>query len=329
MAAKPSKSTKTDKRGLKGFIVNHTILAAFLTAIVVLLVMVLALGGVMWWKLTSNSSGSGDAYDAASGEPRNILLLGIDGNSDSLEGQRSDVIMLIRIRSNPSWVDVVSIPRDSQIAMPKCAGDHAGEVTKLNAAFAYGSVSSGSDSPGVKGMNCAADALRESAGIEIHDSAAITMNGVATIVDSLGGVDLPLDKDGQIAQLPQDQVTTKHYNGQDIVKLLRARKNTGDGSDLSRISRQQDVMHGLLTALRGKNLRDQAFSLPKLISVASNETVHTMSISELRSIAGTVMKSPVGSTTLPTVPSADGNNVDWDATTQAFWEAYKNGEDLP
>lgn len=334
----PTNQAGQNKRGVKSFIVNHTILSAFMTAIAVLLILVLIFAGLMWWKLTGITSDNVDAYDAASGEPRNILLLGIDGTENTLEGQRSDVMMLIRIRSNPSWVDVVSVPRDSQVKMPACTGSHKGEVTKLNAAFAYGSVaskpgatsaSSSSDSPGVKGMNCTADALREAAGIEIHDSVAITMNGVKSIVDSLGGVKMPLDKDGNIAQLPQDKVTTKHYTGAEIVKLLRARKGTGDGSDLSRISRQQDVMRGLLTALRGKNLRDQAFSLPKLIAVASNETVHTMSISELRSVTGTVINSPMGSTTLPTVPSADGNNVEWNGATQAFWQAYKNGEDLP
>ena len=326
------------KKQAKDFIINHPIIAAFITAIAVLLTLVLLAGGITWWQLSRNTADSTDAYDAASGEPRNILVLGIDGDTDALEGQRSDVVMLVRIRSNPTWVDVVSIPRDSQVPMPACTGSHKGEVTKLNAAFAYGSVvtssgtsstGSNSEDPGVKGMNCAADTLRESAGIEIHDSVVITMKGVETIVDSLGGVELPLDKDGGIATLPQDKVSTQHYSGTEIVELLQVRKGAGDGSDLSRITRQQNIMRGLLNALRGKNLPDRAFLLPKLASVAADETVNTLSASEMRSVAGIVLNSPVGSTTLPTVPSADGANVEWEDTTVNFWNAYKTGADLP
>ena len=49
------------KKQAKDFIVHHPIIAAFITAIAVLLTLVLLAGGITWWQLSRNTADSTDA----------------------------------------------------------------------------------------------------------------------------------------------------------------------------------------------------------------------------------------------------------------------------
>lgn len=218
--------------------------------------------------------------------------------------------------------------------MPECAGNAAGEVDKLNAAFAYGSAAATDrKSASTVGMSCAADAITNASGVELNDTLAVTMQGIRDIIDSRGGIELPIDAQGKIATKESEKVSSQTFSGYEVTELLRERKQIDDGSDLSRIARQQKVMTAMLQALRSSgelslsNLADG--SLLTMVNVAARETDSFLSLDEIKDLVDRLASTPVNTVSLPTVLAEDGINVDWNDSTDAFFAAYKSGEDLP
>lgn len=257
-------------------------------------------------------------------------------------GQRSDVITLMRIRQNPSWIDIISIPRDSLVDLPPCTGDHAtdktGEKDKLNSAFSYASVT---DKKGVgaaqAGMSCAAQAITAASGVPIDGTIATTFDGAAAIIDSLDGADLPVDDRGRIVRNPNNEnpnLTTQHFTGDEVVRQVRTRKTEAGGSDLARIYHQQEIMGALLDYYRDEGLIDSSGSVSSMkefkafFSALTNGTATTLGINEVRDLLQRAASTPVTTAKLPTRAANDGVNVVWNEQTKQFWQTYKNGEDL-
>lgn len=152
-------------------------------------------------------------------------------------GQRSDVITLMRIRQSPSWIDIISIPRDSLVDLPPCTGDHAtdktGEKDKLNSAFSYASVTDEKGEGAAQaGMSCAAQAITDASGIPIDGTIATTFDGAAAIIDSLDGADLPVGARPGRASVVVSMVTASartlirsnaHLRGDPSITLIHAR----------------------------------------------------------------------------------------------------------
>lgn len=327
------------RSGATGFILSHPVIAAFLTAIAFLLVVALVLGTMLFLRARLvNQSGRTEALP---GEDRTIAFLGLDGEGDQFEAKRSDAIMLIRIRENPHWIDVVSIPRDSQVKMPDCTGKHAGETDKLNAAYAYGSVADtdpdlDSGDPAAAGMACAAKTISDAAGITVNDTVAVTFSGLTDTIDALGGVDVPVSSDGLIIRDAEAEgAQIKHFSGAEILQQLRARKGVADGSDLSRISRQQEVLGAVLDYYRQSGVVDNrgiiqtAHDFATLNNMILKETKHTLGLGDLQELLKSVVSTPVNFTTLPTSAADDGVNVVWGSQAEQFWQSYRDGTDLP
>ena len=59
------------------------------------------------------------------GRAVNILVMGSDSRNgqvvnDDTEGMRSDTAMIVHLSEDRSRMDVISIPRDTMVAMPSC-----------------------------------------------------------------------------------------------------------------------------------------------------------------------------------------------------------------
>jgi len=75
---------------------------------------------------------------------KNILLVGIDARKNQAAGTavRSDSIIILHISADHRQAYLISLPRDSYVAIPAYnngAQTYAGGKNKINAAFAYGS----------------------------------------------------------------------------------------------------------------------------------------------------------------------------------------------
>ncbi|MEV8271718.1 LCP family protein [Microbacterium sp. NPDC077184] len=186
----------------------------------------------------------------------NVLLVGSDScegqdltlfprcaNNDA-EGERNDVTMLVHISDEPRRVTVVSFPRDMIVPIPSCPDGEGGQYSAmsaqpLNASYMYG------------GLPCTALTIEELTGEEIHFAAAIRWTGVIDMSDAIGGVDVCVAGDISDVHTGLSLSEGGHtLQGVQALQFLRIRHGIGDGSDLGRISNQQQFMSSMVRKLK-------------------------------------------------------------------------------
>lgn len=197
-----------------------------------------------------------------------ILLLGSDsregtkgyGDASKITGQRSDTIMLVHIPADRAKVKVLSIPRDMIVDLPECAGGGTG---RINSAM--------DTSP-----SCAVKAVRSLTGIDVRHYASVNFTGFIAVVDALGGIDVTLAAPVKDAYAKLNlPAGTSHLDGKTALAYVRARHGLGDGSDLSRIDRQQDFLSDLAT----KAMEDPA-GIPGLAYTLAEHTTMDESLAQ-------------------------------------------------
>jgi len=186
------------------------------------------------------------------GKPLNFLIIGSDtredqgkgfGSANQITGQRSDTTMLIHLNSTRSSAVVLSIPRDLWVTIPSCKTS-AGTWTKphegrFNEAFSQG------------GAECTIRTIKEVTGVPVNHVIIVDFIGFQKMVDSAGGLTICTtkgirdDKSGLVLT-----VGTHTLNGKEALALARTRYSMGDGSDISRIGRQQHIIKLFLTQLK-------------------------------------------------------------------------------
>jgi len=131
----------------------------------------------------------------------NFLLLGIDKRSNvpytfvgpngkqERNGFLSDTILLASFDHNTKKVSLVSVPRDTWVSLPAWDNFPATQG-KINSAYSTGDVF---DYPG-GGLQLAKKVVGDRLGVEIHYVGRIDFQGFEKIVDTLGGVDVVVDK---------------------------------------------------------------------------------------------------------------------------------------
>lgn len=208
--------------------------------------------------------------DTAAGRALNILVLGSDtragendvdgsGASGVTEGMRSDTAMLMHISADRSHVDVVSIPRDTLVDIPSCTLPDGTQTdpqpdAMFNNAFATG----GQTGDVGAAAACTIRTVESMTGVLIDDFVVVDFVGFMSVVDALGGIPMyiPEDIDDPNSGL-QLAAGCRLLDGQQALGLARARKTLGDGSDISRIGRQQDIVMAIVQeALRSRLLSD-------------------------------------------------------------------------
>ena len=184
----------------------------------------------------------------------NLLLVGTDSCegqdltlfprcAEDEGGERNDVTMLVHISDDPRRVTVVSFPRDMIVDIPSCPDGEGGETypttEMMNTSYFYG------------GLHCSVLTVEQLTGVDIQYAAAIRWTGVINMSDAIGGVDVCVS--GEIS----DRHTGLHHtagthtlHGAQALQFLRIRHGIGDGSDLGRISNQQQFMSSMVRKLQ-------------------------------------------------------------------------------
>lgn len=204
----------------------------------------------------------------------NLLLVGSDsceGQSIALfprcaakdaPGERNDVTMLIHISDKPRRVTVVSFPRDMLVSIPSCPNGKGGHYSAmssqmLNASYGYG------------GLACTAMTIEKLTGVQIQGAAAIRWTGVINMSDAIGGVDVCVTgtiNDGNTGlHLKAGEYSLK---GVEALQFLRIRHGIGDGSDLGRISNQQQFMSSMVRKLQSENVLSNPGTLFRFATTA-------------------------------------------------------------
>ena len=188
----------------------------------------------------------------ASGEPLDVLVLGVDRRPSAAEGSstRSDTIMLVRVIPATGEVKLLSVPRDLFVDV------EPGEKNRINAAFAYG------------GVDRARTVMEDLTGVDIDNYVIVDFEGFEKVIDAIGGVRVDVGH-GVFPEKWNMGEGMQHLNGHKA--LIYARYRGTPRADLDRIDHQQK----LLAALRRQALRwNTVTRLPGAIKVA-NENVNT------------------------------------------------------
>lgn len=159
-----------------------------------------------------------------------FVLLGIDKEVSTTDHQRSDTIMVCKVNFNSGNVDILSVPRDTQIRLN-------GNIHKVNAAHAY---------EGAKGS---LKALRDLLGIDLDYYVEVDFDSVEHIVDAMGGVevDSPVEINLPTINMHIPKGKSK-LDGPEALQYVRARHPFG-GSDDARIENQHYFIKTLIDQL--------------------------------------------------------------------------------
>jgi LCP family protein required for cell wall assembly len=113
-------------------------------------------------------------------ETVNFLLIGSDKRSGT--SFRTDTMVIAILRPNDGQVSLISIPRDLWVSIPGMQNN------RINTAYQYGELNS---YPG-GGAGLLKDTIQYNLGIRIDHTAMVDFDGFRKIVDTLGGVDVPV-----------------------------------------------------------------------------------------------------------------------------------------
>ncbi|MFI9836193.1 LCP family protein [Nonomuraea sp. NPDC051941] len=260
---------------------------------------------------------------AALGEERppetgalNVLLVGSDSrNGDNRKygattvgaGERSDTLMLLHISPDRDKATIISFPRDLMATIPACDrrnGPIASGLRQINSAFNDG------------GIACAMRTVESLTRLRMDHFVKVDFTGFKAIIDALEGIPICLPKPVNDPKAKFVLGAGKHVvNGEQALGYVRARYSLGDGSDLSRIKRQQIFLTqvakkvtdgGLLTDPGKLNAFLQA--AVKAITVDKELTLDEM-LEIGRSVKGMSLSALKGITVPVTAYTEDKNRV--------------------
>jgi LCP family protein required for cell wall assembly len=162
----------------------------------------------------------------------NLLLVGTDAQGNA--GGRSDSIIIVHIPASRDRAYLVSIPRDSRVDIPAYPRTgYPGGTDKINAAYAYGSSNEGGQSGGFELL---ALTIKQLTGISFSGGAILDFDGLRSVVDAVGGVDICVDEETYLAH-----VGCQHFSGTLALAYARERKSIPDG-DYGRQRHQQQLI---------------------------------------------------------------------------------------
>ena len=188
-------------------------------------------------------------------ETVNFLLIGSDRRSGT--SFRTDTMVIAVLRPQDGQVSLISIPRDLWVSIP------GWENQRINTAYQHGiSV----DYPG-GGPGLLKDTIQYNLGIRIDHMAMVDFDGFRQIVDTLGGVDVPVScayTDWRLIDPSYDPENENnwhlyttgpgliHMDGDLALWYARSRQRS---SDFDRGRRQQEVLRAIFTqALKSDTL---------------------------------------------------------------------------
>lgn len=214
--------------------------------------------------------------DQKEGMPINVLLIGSDSRertdpNSEIAGMRSDTVMLVHISADRQRADFVSIPRDTLVDIPSCqlTDDERSYPQKqqmFNTAFSTGGIYGDVNAA----ATCTLRTVEKLTDVVIDGWVVIDFVAFQGIVNTLGGVEMCFEE-AIHEEFSGLNVAAGCHNldGEQALALARMRYGIDDGSDLSRITRQQELVGKIAGKMLSMNL---ASDLPKFYSIVKEIT---------------------------------------------------------
>ena len=201
-----------------------------------------------------------------------MLLLGTDKNVERTESEegdfyRSDTMILARVDAPNGTISLISIPRDTLVDM----GEYG--WIKINAAYGFG------------GPSLAVEAVSRLTGVDISHYAEVDMDGLAAVVDAIGGVEVevPVEIDDSDAggYVPAGWQT---LDGEHALIVCRSRNSyveTAAAPDLMRAANQRMV----LSAIAHKVLASDIATIANTVRSASGFVTTDLELNDIIGLA--------------------------------------------
>lgn len=241
----------------------------------------------------------------------------------------NDVNLLVHVSAEPRNVTVVSFPRDLMLETPECTREDgttasATRKTQINSIYQNA------------GLSCVAKTVSELTDVEIPFAAKIGFDGVMEVTDAIGGVDVCIGGDGiRDAHTAIDwPAGMRTVSGADALAFLRTRHGVGDGSDLARISNQQQYMSRLVQKIMSDEVLSDPTKVLALANTIADNTQHDQELSNpvrLAQLALSIKDVPFADFAFVQYPvfvdPADENKrVPDDAAADTLWAALAAGQ---
>ena len=231
----------------------------------------------------ASSGGQGSQVLNNGQETVNFLLIGSDRRSTA-GSTRTDTMVVAILRPNEGQVSLISIPRDLWVSIPGF------ENNRINTAYQLG-ISSGYAGGGPGLLK---DTILYNLGIRIDHTAMVDFSSFSQIVDTLGGVDVPVScayTDWRLIDPSYDPYNENnwhlyttgpgliHMDGDLALWYARSRQKS---SDFDRGRRQQEVLRALFSqALQAGTLA----RIPELYNDLSSTVETDLGIADLLQLA--------------------------------------------
>lgn len=316
---------------------KHRLRKGRLIALVVGLVLLSWIAFLVWvpvgaWNSVGRVDNIPSGQRPADTAGHNYLLVGSDSRegltaaqkkaltTGSAEGKRTDTIMLVHVSESGGKPVMVSIPRDSYVPIPGYRSN------KINAAYSFG------------GAKLLTETLENVTGIHIDGYVEIGLGGFASVVDSVGGVNLCVPRHMVDKKAGIDlQKGCQTLDGANALGYVRSRYEDPLG-DIGRAARQRQFLGALMkqaatpsTVLLPWRYKSFADAAAGGLTVGT-ETGLMDAVRVLQAMRA-VSNNQGLSLSVPTsdlaYPTSNGVAVKWDTErAKALFTALKNDEPL-
>ncbi len=167
------------------------------------------------------------------GDAITVLLIGSDQRLYDTGPARADALMLAHIDPDQPRIALLSLTRDMMVDIPGYG------YARVNAANVYG------------GPELTRQAVSRLVGLPVDHYVAINFAGFIEVVDTIGGVVVPVEKD--IFQPGWDLFFPAGPNQMDGLTALRYSRIRMPDSDYERVKRQQAVLLAIANRVREQN----------------------------------------------------------------------------
>lgn len=296
----------------------------------------------------NGKNSSAQVVDPNAGKSIELLVLGQDtrdgagnaalgGEDPDLAGNhQADTSMVVQISADRSYINLVSIPRDSLVDVPSCETSNgtigAQYGVMFNSIFAN-AYQQGGDL--ASAASCTMNAVNSLTGLNIQNFIVVDFNGLKSMIDAIGGVDIcvPARTYDGYTGVNLDQ-GWQHLDGTTATQYARMRHGTvTDGSDIQRTARQQYLVKQLLKEALDKDLLTQSGQLYQLAKSALKSLNISKGLANATTLAGLAMSlknldvSHFYTRTVPVgAAPSDPNRVVWTSDADELWAKMRNGE---
>lgn len=273
----------------------------------ILLVIGGSLGGYLYYNVLGkfNSEGVPEAKEPEKKGIANILVVGKD-KLDKFGLQRTDTIMLVNFNMENKQINIVSIPRDTEVE------NSDGEDVLINSLYQG------------EGIEYLIEKVEEMLGITVNYNVQVDSLAFHDFINAIGGVtvtpkyNMKYSDPEQGLYIDFDKGKEVHLDGEDAERYFRWRKNDieyldndSDGSDLGRIKHQQEFLGTVFEKCKSAESIANASDIIKAIQKNVATNINSKKMLEMALELKDLDRSNINMATIET----DNNDiVNWDGT---------------